>query len=119
MTAMNNNEMLEHQRAFCRERGHDCVPADPASKVGFAIQTQGLAPINGLRHPAQGDTNGWYIWCGEKLSSEPDFFSPLHTHHLAERCPEAIRFLGLPPGYRFLVAGEYIDVWFDPTLLEV
>jgi hypothetical protein len=35
-----------------------------------------------------------------------------------DKCPEALPFLGLPPGYRFLVAGEYVDVWYDSTLLE-
>jgi hypothetical protein len=107
------------QRALCEEKGYDYVPADLESKLGFAIRTQGKVPINGMRHPPAGDTNGCYIWCGEELSQEPDFFEPLHTRHLLERCPEALRFLGLPPGCRFLVAGDYVDVWFDESLLKV
>jgi hypothetical protein len=116
---MTYEDLEQQQRSFCLERGYDYVPSDPESKVGFARQTQGQLPINGLRHPPQNETNGWYIWCGEKLSSEPDFFSPLHTHHLIERCPQALKFLGLPPGFRFLVAGDYIDVWFDSSILDV
>ena len=48
------------------------------------------------------------------------FFAPLHTSHLVEKCPSAIPFLGLPPGYRFLLGEKaYEDVWFDAELLKV
>jgi hypothetical protein len=86
--------------------------------VGFAVDTQGMLPINGLRDPRVGDTSGWYIWCGKGYSSNPEFFVPLHANHLFERCPDIIKFLGLPPGYRFLVAGDYLDIWFDESLLN-
>jgi hypothetical protein len=75
--------------------------------------------VNGLRHPPATDTSGWYIWFGEEFSTEADFFVPLHVSHVCEECPELIRLLGLPPGYRFLLAGGYVDVWFDPQLLSV
>ena len=109
---------LEQMRT-CREYGLDYVPAHATAKVGYAINTQGLHPMNGLRHSPTSDTTGWYIWFGKDLSQEPDFFVPLHTGHLLERCPEILRFLGLPPGYRFLVAGDVVDVWFDASLLDV
>ena len=75
-------------------------------------------PINGLRHPIQGDTTGWYIWAGGEPSTAPDFFQPVHVAHLVEWCPLALKFLGLPPGWRFQVADGHEDVWEDPTLLE-
>ncbi len=71
-----------------------------------------------VRHPPLGDTNGWYIWGGQEMSESPDFFQPLHTEHLATRLPQVLKFLGLPPGYRFLLAGDYIDVWYDDNLLN-
>jgi hypothetical protein len=74
--------------------------------------------VNGLRHPPEGSTNGWYIWTGE-LSQAPDFFQPLHPVHLIERCPEIAKFLDLPPGSRFLIAPGYEDTWTDPSLLDV
>jgi hypothetical protein len=79
----------------------------------------GILPINGLRHPPEGDTTGWYIWAGGEPSDAPDFFVPLHVEHIKEWCPDAIRFLGLPPGWRFLVAGEHEDVSEDRSLLNV
>ena len=78
-----------------------------------------MAPINGLRHPPEGDTTGWYIWAGENLSADADFFVPLCVVHLDEWCPEAIPYLGLPPGWRFLIADGHEDVWFDPSLLDI
>lgn len=118
-SSLPSSNISSAQRSLCEEKGCDYTPAGLDSKLGFAIKTQGKIPINGLRHPPAGDTNGWYIWCGEELSQEPEFFEPLHTRHLFERCPEALRFLGLPPGCRFLVAGDYVDVWFDRSLLNI
>ena len=109
----------EQQRSLCRELSYEYVPADPDSKLGFAMETQDLIPINGLRHPPQGESNGWYIWGGEEFSTDQDFFTPLHTHHLIRHCPQALKFLGLPPGYRFIVAENYVDVWFDSSVLEI
>ncbi|HYO74687.1 MAG TPA: hypothetical protein VEU33_52310 [Archangium sp.] len=88
-------------------------------KVGISLNVRsGLMPINGLRHPIQGDTTGWYIWAGGESSTAPDFFQPVHVAHLTEWCPLALKFLGLPPGWRFLVADGYEDVWADPSLLD-
>ena len=108
------------QRELCKRYGVDFVAAPPDLKVGIARNVrEGLLPINGLRHPPAGDTSGWYLWAGEELSDDPAFFVPLHVQHLAEWCPAAVRFLGLPPGWRFLAADEYEDVWEDPSLLNV
>jgi hypothetical protein len=40
------------------------------------------------------------------------------VEHLAERCSLAPPFLGLPPGWRFLTDGDYVDVWYDADLLK-
>ena len=88
-------------------------------KVGIALNVrEGITPINGLRHPPEGDTTGWYIYAGEELSDDPDFFKPLHVEHLDKWCPQIKKYLGLPAGRRFLVAGDYEDVWFDESLLS-
>jgi len=39
--------------------------------------------------------------------------------HVYANLPHARHLFGLPPGYRFLLAGEYLDVWFDEKLLDV
>lgn len=112
-------ENIENEQlAFCRERSADYVASPGLSKIGFAISTKGRSPLNGLRHPPQDDTNGWHLWFGE-YESAPDFFQPLHTVHIYDEFPQVIRLLGLPPGYRFLLSGNYLDVWHDPSLLKI
>jgi hypothetical protein len=106
------------QLKICEKYGASHFDAPDSLKLGISENTRsGIVPINGLRHPPEGDTTGWYIWAGTEFSSDPDFFKPLHVAHLEIWCPNAVRFLGLPPGWRFLIAGDYEDVWFDPDLL--
>ncbi len=112
--------MSDLQFSICQKYGADLVPAPPSLKVGIAANVkEHIYPLNGLRIMPLGDTSGWYLWAGELLSSDPDFFQPLHVVHLDEWCPELLPYLGLPPGWRFLIAPKYEDVWFDPQLLEL
>lgn len=116
---MTNDELEEQQERLCADFKCECVPVNPSSKLGFALDTKDRVPMNGLRHPPQGDTNGWYVWGGEDFPIADDAFTPIHVIHLFDYRPEVIKFLGLPPGYRFLVAGDYVEVWFDSSLLTV
>ena|ERR1035441_3420738 len=114
------SKLTEEQKGICEKYGTPFSPVSPELKVGIAQNVKaGLKPLNGLRHPPEGDTSGWYIWAGETLSTDPAFFVPVHIEHLAEWCPEALKYLGLPPGWRFLTAGDYEDVWEDKSLLDV
>lgn len=107
------------QRDVCARYGAEPVAAPSKLKVGIASNVrQGVQPVNGLRIKPEGDTTGWYIWAGEQWSDDPDFFVPLHVEHLESWCPQAIPFLQLPPGWRFLVAPGFEDVWQDPQLLQ-
>jgi hypothetical protein len=113
-------DTIEAQHAVCRKYGVAYHSAPPGLKVGAADNVRGaLYPLNGLRHPPAGDTTGWYIWRGEELSSDPAFFKPLHVAHLGSWCPDVLPYLGLPPGWRFLLAPGYVDVWYDASLLDV
>jgi len=117
---MTLEELQRLQEKVCAKYGVPHFPSPAQLKVGIALNVrEGLLPLNGLRHPPEGDTTGWYIWAGETLSQDPDFFKPLHVAHVATWCPEVLRFLGLPPGWRFLAAGDYEDVWEDPRLLDI
>lgn len=108
----------EAQRLLCKKYAADFQPVVSGMKVGVALNIKDkLVPINGLRHTPSGGASGWYIWAGEILSQEPDFFKPLHIEHLKDWEPSIDKFLALPPGWRFLKAGDYEDVWFDASLL--
>lgn len=86
--------------------------------IGLA-DTINANPIHGLRHPAENNSTGWFIWTGD-YSSADDFFKPHHVGHLLEIKPYIIKYLGLPPGYRFLIDEKgYEDIWFDSSLLKV
>lgn len=68
----------------------------------------------------ENNRTGWFIWAGKELSKDPDFFQSIHVEHLADRCPIVLPYLGLAPGWRFLVTADgYEDVWNDAVLLEV
>jgi hypothetical protein len=86
------------QRSFCHQQGAEYVPAHGESKSGFALATEGLKPLNGLRHPVVGNTTGWYVWCGQEFSKAPNFFESVHTKHLYESQPQLTKLLGFPPG---------------------
>lgn len=107
------------QRNICEKYQTVFFNTSDDLKVGISLNVKlGLQPINGLRHQPSGDTSGWYIWAGEELSDAPDFFKPLHILHIKDWCPEIEKYLALPPGWRFLIADGYEDVWFDETLLD-
>ena len=110
----------EQQREICVKYNAQYFETPENLKVGISINVrEGIRPINGLRHPPEGDTSGWYIWAGEELSNDPDFFVPLHISHLDEWCPLVKKYLGLPIGWRFLITEEYEDVWQDDSLLNI
>ena len=111
----------DDQREVCARFGAEPSPPAPQEKAGLARNVRpGIYPLHGLRHPPERGTSGWYLWTGDpELPDDPGFFEPVHVAHLNARCPEAGSYLALPPGWRFLIAPDYEDVWFDPTISEV
>lgn len=112
------DEVAELQVAVCRKYVASFEPPVPGSRVGIALQTLGRLPLYGLRIPGTPEVCGWYLWAGEEPSDDPDYFQPLCIEHVADRCATALPFLGLPPGWRFLTDGDYVDVWYDAELLK-
>jgi hypothetical protein len=110
----------DSQIKICEQYGVTYQSSLSDMKVGIALDSiSERSPINGLRHAPEGDTTGWYIWGGEEPGVEADYFKPLHVEHLLEYCPAILKYLGLPSGWRFLIAEGYEDVWYDETLLAV
>ncbi len=109
------------QSAICERFGVPPQAPRMGSRVGVAWNVRDSVkwPLNGLRHPPERGTNGWYIWRGETLSQAEDFFQPVHTEHLADWSPQVLPYLALPPGWRFLLAPGQEDVWYDASLLEI
>ncbi len=108
------------QIKVCETVGADVCECHLGEKVGISQSAlDGELPLNGMRHQQTNGTTGWYIWGSEQFSEDDNFFKSLHTAHLELRCPLALKFLSLPPGWRFLADGDYEDVWFDANLLVV
>lgn len=107
------------QKALCGKLGVEFMPSPLGSIAGLSRKyRQSIGPVNGMRcMPGTGE-NGWYFWCGEELGQFDDFFQPVHVSHIVEALPRVAKFLGLPPGWRFLLADNYEDVWFDASLLN-
>ncbi|MFP5390625.1 MAG: hypothetical protein ACLGI6_03635 [Gammaproteobacteria bacterium] len=105
------------QAEVCDRFGVEAWPARPGEKLGIALATLGSLPINGLRIRLDG-TCGWFIWAGGEPSTDPDFYQALHVEHIPDYLPCVEPYLSLPPGYRFQIADDYEDVWFDPALLS-
>lgn len=116
--ALGRVKKLLSQAEACERFGSAFSPPGEDEYVGIALTTLSLLPLNALRHPVEGNTCGWYIWGGE-YSDNPEFFQPLHVHHLIAYAPAIIPYLGLAPGWRILLALGQEDVWYDPALLAV
>lgn len=96
------------------------APTSPTETVGIAIDFSTiLMPLNGLRHPREGNASGWFLWAGEEFPDADDAFQPHHAQHLLDSFPEIAPYLSLPPGWRFLLAPGYEDIWFDENLLNI
>ncbi|WP_215755504.1 hypothetical protein [Acetobacter sp. P5B1] len=105
--------IIKMQKKICEEYGSDFVSVFPNEKLGISINVkEKVRPLNGMRVMPGKDTCGWYIWAGEYLEDK-DFFVPLHVNHLIKWEPLLLPYLGLAPGWRFLITEEYKDVWED------
>jgi hypothetical protein len=114
------SEISTQQREIFSRFGAEYEPLDLDLVLAISKNfLSGVLPLNGLRHPREGHVCGLYLWAGEEWSDALDFFEVWRVNHLVERRPDIAKYLRLAPGWRFLLAGDYEDVWFDPKLLEV
>jgi len=113
------HDIEQAQEGICARFEAKFMPTDETYKLGMSDSAMRYEqPLNGLRHPPESGTSGWFIWGGEQLGSDPGFFKPIHVHHVRELCPAVLPYLALPPGWRFLIADGCEDVWFDEALLN-
>lgn len=116
--ACNVKSTLEdRQRAVCDQFGLAFLACTPEERIGLAPNvTDATRQLNGLRVAPQGDASGWYIWAGGELDDTPDFYIPLRAQSLQTWAPLVLPYLGLPPGARFLLRDDCVQVWLDHSL---
>jgi len=109
-----------NQETVCERFQVEWVEWPRGLKVGVARNVRsGLAPFERTSPSPAGRSHRLVLVGGRSAVPGPGLLLPLHVEHLAEWCPAAIPYLGLPPGWRFLVAPGREDVWFDENLLDV
>jgi len=109
------NSHIDKQKEICKTNNSNWKPINKKLKVGISANLD-KDPINGLRHPSEKGTTGWFIWTGE-YSEADDFFQPICAEHLLQQRPDIIKYLGLVIGFRFLAdRNNYEDIWFDEKL---
>lgn len=91
----------EKEIEICRRFRSSVQMPGSGQKVGIALSTLALKPLNALRHQPEGETCGWYIWGGEKLSQDPDFFQSMHVSHLPKYCLQLLPTSLLPPASEY------------------
>ena len=88
------NEHIEKQKEICSKYSAQWTPMNPKLRVGISKNLDS-EPINGLRHPSEKGTTGWFIWTGE-YEDRDDFFRPMCAEHLLKYRPEIIKYLCFP-----------------------
>lgn len=58
-------------------------------------------PLKALRHEPEGAVCGWYIWGGQDLPTNSEFFQSLCVEHLSEYVPELV------PTWVFVLGGVF------------
>jgi len=106
---------IEGQKEICATHNSPWKPINKKLRIGVSANLD-KDPINGLRHPRDKRTTGWFIWTGD-YSEADDFFQPMCAEHLLQIRPEIIKYLGLEVGFRFLADKDgYEDIWYDEKL---
>ena len=112
------NSHIDKQKEICTTHNSTWKPINKKLNVGASANLD-KDPINGLRHPSEKGTTGWFIWTGE-YSEADDFFQPICAEHLLQKRPDIIKYLGLDIGFRFLSdRNGYEDIWFDEKLKNI
>jgi len=110
---------LPEQLAICSKFQVAPEPLLLDDRLGIALKTLNLRPINGLRIPDLSGSCGWYIYEGSEPTDAPDFYQSLCVTHLNRCCEIAIPYLCLPRRWRFQIDTDgYEDVWRDEDLLK-
>ena len=110
--------VLTSQLEICRRYGVEPMLPNPDQRVGIAMSTIGVQPINGCRVRANSVLSGWFVFCGSEPSDEHDFYDSLCYEHIDRHLAAVVPYLCLPEGWNFQISENgYEDIWFEPRLL--
>ena len=111
-----HKDVIEEQTLVCEQYGSAYRAVSDQDVVAIAVASLKEETIVGIRHLPDSDGIAWFIYGGE-LQDGDDFFQTMTVKELEEAFPEALPFLALETGYRFLIDhDEYEDVWREGEL---
>ncbi|PCK04236.1 MAG: hypothetical protein COA42_19370 [Alteromonadaceae bacterium] len=110
-------KLVDLQQAICEKYGATPSYCNDGQILMYADTTRGLLPLNGMRVKTEDGSSGWYIWSGGHFTKEGDFFKPMYCSNIMPYAPVAEKFLALPVGYRFVIAGSTEKAWLDAELV--
>ena len=70
-------QILQVQSVVCDRFGVKPNLPSENERLGIAIGTLDLMPINGMRIPSLSGSAGWFIYGGEEPSVDDSFYSPV------------------------------------------
>ncbi|WP_122901421.1 hypothetical protein [Acinetobacter sp. B51(2017)] len=106
-----HKDIIEEQKLVCEQYGSAYRAVNDQDVIAIAVQSLTEESIVGIRNLPDSDGIAWFIYGGE-LDDADDFFHTITVKELEEVFPEALPFLALDTGYRFLIDhDEYEDVW--------
>ena len=77
---MMDDSIKSQQKKVCKKYSSVFSDSPRLYKIGISEGAMnGELPIHGFRHPPEGDTCGWFIYAGDSMSKDPDYFKPLHV----------------------------------------
>ncbi len=104
-------DFIEEQKLVCEEFDSCYIKVNETDLIAIAKQTLTKEPIVGLRKKPDDENVAWFIYGGE-LEEGEDFFDIVTVKELEDIFPDAIPYLALEEGFRFMIdADEYEDVW--------
>lgn len=112
-----DKDIIEEQKLVCEQYDSAYRAVNDNDMVAIALSSLKEETIVGIRKlPDPTDQIAWFIYGGE-LDDADDFFTTISVKELAEVFPEALPFLALDTGYRFLIDhDDYEDVWREGML---
>jgi hypothetical protein len=109
-------DVIEEQKLVCEQYGSAYRAVNDQDVVAIAVKSLTEETIVGIRNLPDSDGIAWFIYGGE-LDDSDEFFQTMTVKELEEVFPEALPFLALETGYRFLIDhDEYEDVWREGEL---
>lgn len=106
------------QHEACRLAGGAFSPPLPDQKIAVSAGVlAGVQPVEGVRYPAPPHMSGWYLTTDQYSGNVRDLQIE-HLYHLTAARPELARYIALPPGYRFFLAGAKESVVLDEAVLR-